>query len=162
MYEFMVPSPGAFLIESLKRGHARTVDVVKPADFILTPDQITEDNYYFWVQEYGAADIEPPPAMYKTKTISFKGNESGYDTDISEAQSVTLDDDYSAHFAWIIAPLVNHTDGAADVVLGQHHARFTGSADWSWNGGLDGEVGTIPFALTTFKIRTISVAGEIH
>ncbi|MCI0423232.1 MAG: hypothetical protein L0312_29080, partial [Acidobacteria bacterium] len=72
MYDFMVPEPAAFLISALQSAHASAVDLQKPTPFTLRPDQITETNYHSWVQQYGATDVQPPPEIYKTKSLDFK------------------------------------------------------------------------------------------
>jgi len=39
MYDFMVPEPGAFLIEAMQSAHANAVEIEKPIPFTLRPDQ---------------------------------------------------------------------------------------------------------------------------
>lgn len=54
MFDFMVPEPAAYFIETLQSAHASAVDIAKPVPFTQRPDQITELNYAQWVQLYHA------------------------------------------------------------------------------------------------------------
>jgi hypothetical protein len=60
IYDFMVPEPGAFLIEAMQSAHASSLEIEKPVQFTLRPEQITESNYHFWIQTYGASGVNPP------------------------------------------------------------------------------------------------------
>ena len=65
MFDFMVPEPAAFLIGAMTQAHQSSLSLTKPPDFTLTPAQITESNYAYWVAQCKASDVAPPPKLYR-------------------------------------------------------------------------------------------------
>jgi hypothetical protein len=161
MYDFMVPEPAAFLISSLQSAHAHAVELQKPVPFTLRPDQITEDNYYGWVQQYGAGDVQPPPEIYKTKSLDFKGGGGEKGTNYQHSGQLQIDEGYKAVHGTVVA-LKNIWDSSAtvDVALGTRPHRFP-LGDWVWQTDLDGERDSIPFALDTMQVSEVEVAVEV-
>lgn len=162
MYDFMVPEPGAFLIEALQSAHANAVEIEKPVPFNLRPEQITESNYHTWVKEYGATDVQPPPEMYKTKSLDFNAGGGESDTDYNHSGQIQIDDGYKAVYG-TVGQVVNIWDDSwsVDVVLGSRTHRFKSGRSWVWSIGLGNERDSIPFALNTYDVSDIGLVVEV-
>ena len=163
MYDFMVPEPAAFLISVLQGSHAAAVELDKPAPFTLRPDQISEWNYYTWVQQYGATDVSPPPEMYKTKSLDFKAGGGDSDADYNHSGQIAIDDGYKAVFGVVgIAGNVWESNASIDTVLGRQTHRFSGGLGISaWSTPLSDETDSVPFAMDTWKYSQIAAAVEV-
>jgi hypothetical protein len=163
MYDFMVPEPAAFLISALESAHANATELEKPAPFTLRPDQINEANYFTWVQQYGATDVQPPPEVYKTKSLDFKagGGENG--ANYNHSGQLQIDEGYQAIYGSVgLAGNIWEDTASLDVVLGRRTNRIgTGLGVGFWSTNLDGETDTIPVALDSFKYSQIAVAVEV-
>jgi fibro-slime domain-containing protein len=163
MFDFMVPEPGAFLIETLRRAHAGAVALEKPVPFTLRPDQLDEYNYQYWVTRYGATDIEPPPEPYLTKALDYNAGGGDDKADYNHSAQIAIDDGYRAIHA-SVGRVVNiwEADWSVDVVVGNRPHKFTKGGSWVWHVPLDHERGIVPFALNTFRVADIAVAVEIR
>jgi len=162
MFDFMVPEPGAFLIEALQSAHANAVEIEKPMQFPLRPNQITESNYHTWVKEYGATDITPPPEMYKTKSIDFNAGGGDEDVDYNHSSQIQVDDGYKAiHGSVGVVANIWEDKFSVDVVLGSRTHRFSNNNSWVWSISLSQERDSIPFALNTNWVSDIGVAVEV-
>jgi hypothetical protein len=161
MYDFMIPEPGAFLIAALQNVHANAVEIEKPVPFTLRPDQITETNFYSWVNQYGATDVQPPPEIYKTKSLDFKGGDGDETKDYTHSAQVQIDEGYKAVYG-TVGSLKNIWEDRAvvDVVLGSRIHRFA-VGDWMWSTSLNDERDSIPFALKTRYVAAVAVAVEV-
>jgi hypothetical protein len=161
MYDFMIAEPAAFLIASLQSAHANAVELEKPVEFTLRPNQISESNYFSWIQLYGATDVQPPPEMYKTKSVDFKagGGENG--TNYNQSGQLQIDEGYKAVYG-TVAALKNIWDNTAtvDVVLGSRTHRFP-LGDWVWSTNLNDEVDSIPYAMDTMSVSEVEMAVEV-
>jgi hypothetical protein len=96
MYDFMVPEPAAFLISALQTAHANAIELEKPTPFTLRPDQIHESNFHTWVQEYGATDVQPPPELYKTKSLDHNANAEDRNVEFTHSGQIAVEDGYKA------------------------------------------------------------------
>jgi hypothetical protein len=163
MYDFMVPEPAAFLIASLQTAHADAVELEKPLAFTLRPDQITETNYHSWVQQYGATDVQPPPELYKTKSLDFKAGGGDEEGDYNHSGQLQVDEGYKAVFGVVgIAGNVWEDNAVIDVVLGRQTHRFSaGVGVAAWSVTLSDETDSIPFAMDTWKYSQIAAAVEV-
>lgn len=161
MYDFMVPEPAAFLISALQSGHASAIELEKPTPFTLRPDQMTETNYHSWVQQYGASDVQPPPEIYKTKSLDFKAGGGDANTDYTHSGQIGIDEGYKAVYGTVGSLKNIYEDTAAvDVVLGSRTHRFA-VGDWMWSTTLAEERDSIPFALKTKHVGDVAVAVEV-
>lgn len=161
MYDFMVPEPGAFLIETLSDAHASALHIEKPMEFNLRPDQITEYNYHSWVQEYGATDVSAPPEIYITKSLDFKAGGGDDDTHYNHSGTIQIDEGYKAIHG-VVGNVVNiwEDNFVVDVVIGNRSHRFE-NGDWVWSTSLSGERESIPFGLQTWKVSDIAAIVEV-
>jgi hypothetical protein len=161
MYDFMIPEPGAFLIAALQNVHANAVEIEKPVPFTLRPDQITETNFYSWVHQYGATDVQPPPEIYKTKSLDFHAGGGDATTDYTHSAEIGIAEGYKAVYG-TVGSLKNIWEdrAAVDVVLGSRIHRFA-VGDWMWSTSLNDERDSIPFALKTKYVGDVAVAVEV-
>ena len=160
MYDFMVAEPAAFLIQSMQSAHMAATELEKPAAFTLRPDQIDEWNYYHWVKEYGATDVQPPPELYKTKSADFKAGGGDSSANYNHSGQIALEEGYKAIYGTIgYGGNIWSSDATVDVVLGRRMNRFT--SQYLWGTNLDEETDSIPFAIDTLRYSQIAVAIEV-
>lgn len=161
MYDFMIPEPAAFLISALEDAHANAVELEKPTPFTLRPDQITETNYYSWVQLYGATDVQPPPDLYKTKSHDFNASAEDKNVEFTHSGQIAVEEGYKAIYGTFGCVRSIWESGAVvDVVMGSRSHRFN-SGDWVWSTSLSDETSSLPLALVTILVGDISIAVEI-
>lgn len=162
MFDFMVPEPGAFLIEALQSAHANAVEIEKPMPFTLRPNQITESNYHTWVKEYGATDVTPPPEMYKTKSLDFKAGGGDSNTNYNHSGQIQIDEGYKAVHGTVARGCNIWDDSfSVDVALGSRTHRFNKDTGWVWSTSLNEERDSIPFIADTFHISQVAVGVEV-
>lgn len=161
MYDFMVPEPAAFLISALQTAHANAVELEKPTPFTLRPDQILENNFHTWVQEYGATDVQPPPELYKTKSLDHNANAEDKNVEFTHSGQIAIDDGYKAIHGTIgCVRTIWESEAVVDVILGSRSNRFDGG-EWVWSTSLDSEVDSIPFALVTDLVGDVAIAVKV-
>lgn len=162
MFDFMIPEPAAFLIHSLQSAHASAVDLVKPPEFTLRPNRVSEYNYPFWVRAYGATDVTPPPEPYRTKSFDFKAGGGDSKTNYDHSGQISIDDGYQAVHASVgkVATIWSQ-DFSLDVVVGRRSHRFTNDGSWVWTTSLDDERDSVPVSLVSFRAAHIAVAVEV-
>src|SRR5687768_14938435 len=95
MFDFTVPEPAAFLMEALNTAHANAIEIQKPPEFTLKPNEVDDNigspGYYGkWAQMYGATDVTPTPEMYKTKSLDFKAGGGDEKTDYNHSAVITI------------------------------------------------------------------------
>jgi hypothetical protein len=162
MFDFMIPEPAAFLMEVLKSAHASAVELQKPPEFTLKPNEVTEVNYNHWVRVYGATDVAPPPEMYKTKSLDFKAGGGDSKTNYNHSAQIAIDEGYRA-VQGSVGQVCNiwEENFSIDVVLGRRTHRFVNNAAWVWITSLDDERDSIPFAVDTLRVSQVAVAVEV-
>lgn len=161
MFDFMVPEPAAFLIAALDQARNSALTLTKPPDFTLTPSQITESNYAYWVKVCGATDVAPPPELYRTKSADFKAGGGDSKTNYNHSAQIAIDDGYRAVFGSVGVVRNNWEDDCTvDVVLGRRTQRLP-NGDWLWTTSLDDERDSIPLAIDTFHCTQVAVAIEV-
>ncbi|RAJ08009.1 hypothetical protein [Arenibacter echinorum] len=161
MYDFMLPEPGAYIVESMQTAHASKLMIEKPIDFTLNPNQINETNYNFWIHAYGATGIVPPPEEYITKSLDYSAGGGDDKTDYYHSGIVQIDEGYQAIQASVGA-VCNQWSGnrVVDMVVGRRTHRFV-EGDWLWITNLNNETESIPLAFKTNDVSDIAVAFEI-
>ncbi|NNE05571.1 MAG: hypothetical protein HKN15_07610, partial [Xanthomonadales bacterium] len=132
-YEFIVPTPGAFLREMARQ--APTTQLKEPRKPSERVTSITASSYPGILQKYQLGGIAPPPAGKVVVTEFF----SNRDTGDSGAQrflkegSLTIPADYMAKRAKvsIIAWRQHRTDPEMELVLGEKEISFSGQTGTS-------------------------------
>ncbi|MFN8591662.1 MAG: hypothetical protein U0031_09410 [Thermomicrobiales bacterium] len=161
MFDFMVPEPAAYLMEALQSAHASAVNLEKPPTFTLKPNEITETNYHTWVRTYGATDVAPPPEMYKTKSLDFKGGGGDESADYTHSGQIAIDEGYRAVQGSVGAVTNIWSNPKVDVVLGRKAHRFVNDGNWVWVTTLSDERDSVPFSLVTNDVNDVAVAVEV-
>jgi hypothetical protein len=160
MFDFMIPEPAAFLLEALRSSKSSQMEIYKPPEFVLKPNEIEEDKIGDYINLYGATDITPPPEEYKTISTEFKA--SGSKHDYNQAAQIAIDDGYEAVNGCVTAILTKHYDPPIiDFALGRRLYRGFDEAYWTWVTDLDNETKSIPFAFDTWHVGMVAVAVEI-
>lgn len=161
MFDFMVPEPAAYVIETLKQEYAGGVDIVKPVEFPLSPDDIQPYNYNYWVREYGATGINPPPQMYLTKSEQISQANIEKNKEFVHTAEITIDEGYEAIYGFATCSVVKWDEWGVDINIGQRMKRFEDGAGWTWGSNLDYETGEIPFSVRTFKTESFTSTIEV-
>jgi hypothetical protein len=161
MFDFMIPEPAAFLIAAMNQANNSALTLTKPPDFTLTPAQLTESNYPYWVKVCGATDVAPPPELFRTKSADFKAGGGDSKTNYNQSAQITIDDGYRAVFGSVgMVCNIWEPDFSVDVVLGRRTQRM-GNGQWLFTTPLDDERDSIPLAIDTFHVSQVACAIEV-
>ena len=161
MFDFMIPEPGAYLVSAMEKAHASKLVIQKPVTFTLLPNQITEVNYNYWIHEYGAAGITPPPEEYITKSFNYNAGNGDDKTDYHHSGIIQIDEGYQAIQA-SVGVVCNQwsSNRVVDMVLGRQTHRFP-EGDWLWITNLNNETESIPMGFKTNDVSDIALALEV-
>lgn len=162
LFDFMIPEPGAFLTEAMQKAHASVMQVEKPVPFTLQPNQINEANYNYWIHQYAASGIEPPPEEYLTKSVDYSAGGGDDKTDYNHSGTIQIDAGYRAIHA-TVGWVWNQWSSSAslDVVVGKRAHRLFDNGQWIWSTNLNNERDSIPFGLNSNDVSDLAVAVEI-
>ncbi|HOT98933.1 MAG: hypothetical protein A4E45_00983 [Methanosaeta sp. PtaB.Bin039] len=169
LYDITVPEPASLLIAALKKNITEGEGLEKPADLTITPNQLTEFNYNYFVREYEVTGVEPPPERYVTVAKTFK---AGPDTDDSETRGVhvdsadlTIPDGYEALWGHATLAGMNYWDNinewSIDLSIGRRRVRFNTGLSWAWGTTLDSETAAIPVAIETWRVMNFALGLEV-
>ncbi len=161
MFDFMIPEPGAYLVAAMEKAHASKLVIQKPVEFRLLPNQITETNYNFWIHEYGAGGINPPPEEYLTKSFNYNAGGGDEKADYHHSGIIQIDEGYQAIQAsvGVVCNQWSH-NSVVDMVIGRRTHRFP-DGDWLWITNLNDEKESIPVGFTTNDVSDIALALEV-
>lgn len=172
IFDFVVPEPAALVIHAMKSGLADATRVVKPRDFTITPAHINSNNYQRYMLDWEATGISPPPEPFVTVSKTFRG---GPDAEGGSTRGMTVDgaeqvllEGYQAVQATVTARwgTWNVDSAVAEVIrvaIGNRVHSF-GPAPLNtnvWSTVLDGEVGSIPVVVRTFRTSSFVLAIEV-
>ena len=159
LFDVTLPEPGAFLLHALSNGPKPGAELVKPLPFTLKATDITEWNYTYYAKQYGAVGIAPPPQPYVTvsKAVEGKGTQ---DEGATKAMEVPIPDGYQAISGFTTAWYNRWSGGTVDVTLGDNQHRF--SDNGGWFASMSNEVGSVPFAMKTWKASAFAVTFELN
>ncbi len=166
MFDFMVPEPAAFLIKAMRMAHESSVELEKPEEFTLTPQEISEVNYGDWVAAYSATDVDPPPEMYKIKAVDFKATDEQPPTMLSHSGQIVIDDGYEAITAYIGTLVFFWADNwKLFAVVGNNFLDVSMKADKTYRAihtvSMSNESGSVPFALITNRVASLGFSIEV-
>ena len=160
LFDIMLPEPAAFLLYALGNQPKAGVDLVKPVPFTLTPTDISQWNYAYYVKQYEVVGVEPPPQPYVTVAKAFEGK--GRHTGSTKTLEIPIQDGYRAFKVSVRQSFIGMDDQAfIDVIVGEWMHRFTLSDGWAWSVHLSNEVGSVPVAVITDNVRVFAQAVEI-
>ncbi|MEY4926089.1 MAG: hypothetical protein RI894_525 [Bacteroidota bacterium] len=173
MLEFMIPEPANyFLFSKLNRPTAKPVLQPIAPHKIKGPDgkklanfhQITETNYVFWAQLYGASDVALPPAETKIVSTTTNGTKTTVDTWYSGSiEGLSVPEGYEATYALLGAVFssvsVNNNACYILLVIGTETINVTlgGAVATAKLGGLTGNIPMTYRAHTDFMGLNIVV-----
>lgn len=154
MFDVMVPEPAAFWIYANAHKPKPGATLSKPQAFTLTPTQVTESNYAFYVQRYQAAGVKPPPEPYKTVSKSFEGVASHDDHNGTKVAEVPIPDGYEAVTGHAVASGSVWSDWKNDwsftVAIGKD-VWTRGPGDYvNHYFSLDNEQGSVPLGIRSY------------
>ncbi|HWA83216.1 MAG TPA: hypothetical protein VG820_07285, partial [Fimbriimonadaceae bacterium] len=164
LYDIMLPEPAAFLLYAASRPSKAQTDLLKPDPFTLTPTDLTEWNYPYYVKKYGVAGVEPPPAPYVTSTKGIDGKGDGNDDGVTtKTADVPVPDGYQAVHGNLVTWFIYTDEDKAFVDLafgsGSHQVKTHSGGYWSTT--LNNETGTISLTALTFKIDSFTTNVEV-
>ncbi|HEX2233034.1 MAG TPA: hypothetical protein VHG69_06675 [Thermoleophilaceae bacterium] len=158
LFDLMLPEPAAFLLHALGTAPKAGADLVKPPAFTLTPADISEWNYRYYVRLYEAVGVNPPPLPYLTVAKALEGTGTR-DAGTTKAMEVPVPDGYEAISGFVSAWFNRWSGGMVDVALGQRMNRFSDNGGW-WP-SLSYEAGAVPLTLKTLSAEAYAVGVEV-
>jgi len=161
VYDFMIPEPGAFLLEAFRRRRTAAIELEKPLDFEITPDMLNEDNYQTYVTVYGATDVKPPPEPFVTESYDFNTGGEDKDQEFTNSTRIKIPDGYEAVRATMGAVVAVWDNWSVDAVIGQRSHRFQSGSGWVWSTALDEETNSVPLAMVTDRVGDVAIAVEV-
>ncbi len=96
MFDVMAPEPAAFWIYANSNKPQAGATLTKPDPFTLTPAQINEANYPYYVEKYQVSGVKPPPEPYQTISKTFDGTASHDDHNGTKVAEIPIPDGYRA------------------------------------------------------------------
>ncbi|PKS08535.1 hypothetical protein jhhlp_004921 [Lomentospora prolificans] len=160
LFDFMIPEPGAYTIHTMVEAADQAAALVKPTQFPLTPTDITEFNYAFWVKKYEATDVKPPPPDYITVSDGFAKGDMKVENDAYHTARIAIDKGYEAVHARIGQSYSFWKDDQfTDVILGNSCSRIKIGGVITVN--LARQRNFIPWAVHTFHVAAVTVTVEI-
>ncbi|KAH7303556.1 hypothetical protein B0I35DRAFT_364718 [Stachybotrys elegans] len=164
LFDFMVPEPGAFLIQAMTQAATQAPTLEKPPSFPLWPIDVTETNYGYWVNMYRATDVKPPPPDYVTVSDAFVLGNLKPENGAVHNGTITIDQHYEAVHAKIGITFAFWEDNALiDVIVGSGFQRATPSSGaMVYTVSLGRERTSIPWAVSGFRISSLAVTVAVH
>jgi hypothetical protein len=171
-FDVMVPEPAAFLLQAIASRVSAAEGLERPKPFTRKPSELTPENYHDYVRTYQAADVEPPPPLYRTVSLPLEGTtQNATDPELTRTQEVQIPDGYEAVSAWVTASFVAWEKVDGDVVF-DHAALWFHVGQNVWKRGygdgqtqrfmwLDNEQQTLPVAMRTLFVSSFAAAIEI-
>ncbi|MBN9374042.1 MAG: hypothetical protein J0I40_01370, partial [Cellulomonas sp.] len=140
LFDVTVPEPGTAFIVAQQVTTEEGQQLVKPAPFTLSADQITESNYALWGAKYDVTGLEAPPPPYKTVTKSFDGVMPEDPHESSKSEELAIDDGYQAKYALIQCAWEAYDKAYWALVIGSNYNDMLGSVGYV---DMSGEVGSV-------------------
>lgn len=166
LFDTTVSEPAAFLYYATIKQPAAGSNLIKPVPFTLTPDQINEGNFAYYVQQYNAAGVQAPPPPYSTVSKTFDGADDRSDRgEFTKTAELPLPAGYKAVASSVYVSFNYWDAGSAsvDIALGSvSHRWMNATGIGFWNASLNEETVSIPFVLKTFRIAMATASVEIQ
>ncbi len=166
MFDTTVPEPAAFLYYAMTAVPPIGSNLIKPDPFTLTPDDITEGNYGFYVEKYDASGVTAPPTPFAYVAKTFDGSDDRTDRgEITKTAEIPIPDGYAASAA-SLGVVFSWWDQAAArvaVMLGTHFNIWSYAGGYGfWNTTMSNETTTVSFAAETFRVAMFTCTVEIQ
>jgi hypothetical protein len=164
LFDFMVPEPGAFLIQTMTQAAAQAPTLEKPPSFSLRPIDINESIYGYWVNKYRATDVKPPPPDYLTVSDAFVLDNLKPENDGVHNGTIAIDQHYEAVHAKIGITFAYWEENACvDVMVGSGFQRATPKSGATvYTVTLGRERTSIPWAVRGFRTSCFAVTIAVH
>ncbi|MEZ4446383.1 MAG: hypothetical protein R3B72_45310 [Polyangiaceae bacterium] len=171
VFELVLPEPAAFYKHALGVAPREGVAIDSPTvpgycshptdTFVpLQPNHLNEANYQFWVSQYGASDVSPPPPLYRT--IGLAASEEGAEGDrvfTYKSTELQVPEGYRAERAFVrgSAPLTVYdlSDWFMTFHVGRSHLAAGESA------AMHGEDGVVPVVGHGYNVASLAFTIEV-
>ncbi|MEZ4505687.1 MAG: hypothetical protein R2848_07430 [Thermomicrobiales bacterium] len=160
LFDLMIPEPAAFMLHAAATPPSSEEPLVKPAPFTLTPAEITEGGYSWYVREYEAVGVAPPPQPYITIAKALAGE--GQDGQGTQSAELPVKDGYQAISGFVIVSSIADTGHVIQVTVGKGIHQFDDSTTLWRQIPMANEVENIPFTVLIFGVTHYTVALEVH
>ena len=159
----MIPEPASFIMEAMSAVGAQATTVAKPAEFHLTPHAISYDNYHYWVLQYQATDVVPPPEDFIVKTDAVNKSGGNGHTNYNHSGQIAIDAGYEAFEGTVTRLYVGRDNSwSVDVSLGNSTHRFSNGTHWSWTTPLGHQQESITWGMGSYRCSQVVVTVEVH
>ncbi|OAQ59071.1 hypothetical protein VFPPC_12277 [Pochonia chlamydosporia 170] len=164
MFDFMIPEPGAFLIDTMTHMANSKVLLKKPIDLSVTAESLQTNNYLYWAKEYQATDVTPPPEPFITKTVAVNkegGSEGGTNvTHFTASGSIAIDTGYEAVQGSVVGGWAA-VDNTACVTVHLGAYAITVSGYIFWYPLLNGETQSVSWAMESTMASAVILTIQI-
>jgi hypothetical protein len=164
LFDVTVPEPGTnFILAEIGTAN-KSKNLVKPAEFTLTADQINAGNYALWGQKYGTVGLEPPPLPVKSFSKAFDATVPAGPHQSTKSDSIPLEDGYVAKYALFQRSSATQTFGDIQgnpfwqLQIGNNWINAMGSTGYV---SMANETTSVPVAYIAFKTSLLSATIEI-
>jgi hypothetical protein len=173
MFEFVIPEPAALYRHALTLTPREGTSVQRPdppgycllntETFVsLTPNDLNEANYLFWVSKYGVSGVAPPPTRFKTigTALNEEATENDSTVTITNAE-LQVPAGYRAIRSWVsgevaVFPVaLPATQPFLTFHIGRTHVPVHGS------GPMNGEDGIIAVAGHGYRVAFFAATIEV-
>lgn len=158
LFDVTLPEPGTSFIVAQTANKLEGQTIVKPAEFTLTADQVTEGNYAYWGHQYDVTGLEAPPPPVKTISKAFDAVVSQDPNESSKSQDMTIDDGYQASYALFQNGAEFYSGNAWQLMVGANWIDGFGSTGYF---NMSGEVGSVSVSYFAYKVRDLAATIEI-
>ncbi|RNM13919.1 hypothetical protein [Nocardioides pocheonensis] len=158
LFDVTLPEPATAFIVAQGTSKQEGQQLVKPAPFTLTADQITESNYTFWAAKYDVTGVEAPPPPYKTVTKSFDGVQPEDPHESSKSEELAIDEGFQAKYALIQCGYWYYDGAYWPMMIGSNFVDMMGPQGYA---DMSGEVGSVAFSYMTHGIRDFAATVEV-
>lgn len=159
LFDIMLPEPAAFLIHAMGNQPPVGMNLVKPDPFTLSPADISEWTYAYYVKKYEVLGVNPPPQPYITISKAFEGKGT-QDDGATKAAEIPVSDGYQALSGTVTSWFNSWSGGTVDVSLGTRMHRFNNND--SWSPSLNNEVASVQFSMKTWHASAFALGVEIY
>jgi hypothetical protein len=160
LFDLMIPEPAAFVLHAAATPPSSEEPLVKPAPFTLTPAEIDEWGYTWYVQQYEAVGVAPPPQPYITIAKALAGE--GQDGQGTQAAELPVKDGYQAISGFVIVSYTVESGYMVFVTVGKGIHQFDGNTALWRAIPMANEVENIPFTVLISGVHHYTVAVEVH
>jgi hypothetical protein len=162
LFDLMLPEPAAFMIYALANAPTPGADLVKPAPFTLSPSDVSEWNYSYYVKLYEVVGVTPPPQPYVTVGKVIEG-QTDQDSSSTKTLEIPIPDGYQALSGNVVDDFTMWDDAATiDYLVAKGAHRFSKGSSWFWSFSMSNEVGTVPVAIVSWRGHVFAGAIEVN